>query len=184
MGAVTRVPLGAPGIYPVPSTPPRRLAGVRMDVCAFVGVAPRGPVWVPVVDEKWRDDRPCVEPGRPRRRTWPVAVESFDEYRRLFGGFEGPGLLPYAVQSFFEQGGLRAYVVRIVHDYGNKPVGTEGVAHGPVPGLRTSADRPPTLFARNEGSWGNRLTASLEFTSRPVIIDPVRSTGDELALSR
>ncbi len=81
-----------------------RSTGVRMDVCAFVGVAPRGPARVPVVDERWRDDRPCVEPERPRRRTVAVAVESFDEYRRLFGGFEGPGLLPYAVAVVLRAG--------------------------------------------------------------------------------
>ena len=105
-----------------------------MDVCAFVGVAPRGPVRVPVIDEQWRDDRPCVEPERPRRRTVAVAVESFDEYRRLFGGFEGPGLLPYAVASFFEQGGRRAYIARIVHEYGDAAKNAGGVAHGDVPG--------------------------------------------------
>ena len=95
------------------------IAGVRMDVAAFVGVAPRGPVRVPLFNEWWRDDGPCVEPQRPRRRTVAYPVESFDEYRRLFGGFEGPGLLPFAVATFFEQGGRRAYIARVVHDYGN-----------------------------------------------------------------
>src|SRR5918912_3964826 len=129
--------LGAPGVYPHVPQPPRALGGVRMDVCAFAGVAPRGPARVPVFDEKWRDDRPCVEPERPRSRTVAVAVESFDEYRRLYGSFEGPGLLPYAVASFFEQGGRRAYIARIVHDYShdaNPTAGERGVASGDVPG--------------------------------------------------
>src|SRR5205807_1218911 len=96
MAYPSSVKLGAPGVYPYQPAPPRALAGVRMDVCAFAGVAPRGPARVPTFDETWRDDRPCVEPERPRSRTVAAAVESFDEYRRLYGGFEGPGLLPYA----------------------------------------------------------------------------------------
>jgi hypothetical protein len=169
------IPLGAPGIYRVPDSPLHALTGVRMDVCAFAGVAPRGPARVPVVNEKWLDDRPCVEDERPRRRTVAVAVENFSEYRRFFGGFEGPGLLPYSVAAFFEQGGRRAYITRIVHDYRDKldptksdPVkNAEGVASGMVPGAGTGAI-PLLLRARSEGSWGNLLRASLEFVTRPI----------------
>src|SRR5256714_8997228 len=180
------VKLGARGVYPYQPAPPRALSGVRMDVCAFAGVAPRGPSRVPVIDEKWRDDRPCVEPERPRSRTVAVAVESFDEYRRLYGGFEGPGLLPYAVASFFEQGGRRAYIARIVHDYALDPVPNPaandlGVASGVVPGATSSAG-PLRLRARNEGAWGNLLRAGLSFTTRPLPFDPgrVSFTGLEL----
>ncbi len=115
--AATPLILGAPGIYEHPDTARSALAGVQMDVCAFVGVSPRGPVREPLVDETWRYDRPCVTPGGLRRRSVAVPVESFDQYRRLFGDFSGPGRLPYTVASFFEQGGRRAYIVRIVHDY-------------------------------------------------------------------
>ena len=132
MALPLRIPTGAPGIYKLPDSPLRALTGVRMDVCAFVGVAPRGPVRVPVVNEVWPDDVPCVEPGRPRRRTVAVPVESFDDYRRLFGGFEGPGLLPYSVAAFFEQGGRRAYVARIVAEYSNAVKNAGGVASGTV----------------------------------------------------
>jgi len=171
MPVPVRIPLGAPGIYQHPDAPLRALLGVRMDVCAFVGVAPRGPARVPVVNEKWLDDRPCVEPERPRRRTVAVAVESFDEYRRLFGGFEGPGLLPYAVASFFEQGGWRAYIARIVREYGDATQNAAGVAAGDV---REAESAAPLfkLLARNEGSWGNRLRARLEFTTRPLLFNP------------
>lgn len=85
----TGLQLGAPGV--VRSSEPRGTAfrSVRQDVAGFVGVAPRGPV-----------DR-------------PLPVQSWSEYLRRFGGFEGPGLLPYAVRAFFAQGGARAYVVRV-----------------------------------------------------------------------
>jgi uncharacterized protein len=187
MSLPLRIPLGAPGIYTLPDSPMRALTGVRMDVCAFAGVAPRGPVRVPVVNEKWRDDRPCVEDERPRQRTVAIAVESFDEYRRLFGGFEGPGLLPYAVAAFFEQGGRRAYIARIAHDYRdkadpNKPdaaMNAGGVATGVVPGAEDAAV-PLRLRARNEGSWGNRLRAALDFTVRPLLF--AQSTLNSLIL--
>lgn len=169
------IPLGAPGIYHLPDSPLHALTGVRMDVCAFVGVAPRGPARVPVVDEKWLDDRPCVEDERPRRRSVAVAIGNFGEYRRLFGGFEGPGLLPYSVAAFFEQGGRRAYITRIVHDYRDSVDPTKpdqvknagGVAAGIVPGAGTAA-MPLRLRARNEGSWGNLLRASLDYATRPI----------------
>src|SRR5437588_5246179 len=162
MAYPSSVKLGAPGVYPYQPAPPRALTGVRMDVCAFAGVAPRGPARVPTFDETWRDDRPCVEPERPRSRTVAVAVESFDEYRRLYGGFEGPGLLPYAVASFFEQGGRRAYVARIVHDYPDSADDAKGVAAGDVRGAHTTAG-PLRLRARDEGAWGNSLRVAVEF---------------------
>jgi hypothetical protein len=181
MGAALRIPLGAPGIYLLPDEPLRELAGVRMDVAAFVGVAPRGPARVPLVDETWPDDRPCVEPDRPRRRTAAFPVESFDEYRRLYGGFEGPGLLPYAVASFFEQGGRRAWIARLVHDYGNPADNNQPrVASGTLAGVTTTAG-PLGLRARSEGSWGNRLSASIRFTVTPLGLDDATAATLTLA---
>ncbi|MFN0123893.1 MAG: phage tail sheath C-terminal domain-containing protein [Blastocatellia bacterium] len=185
MPVPVRIPLGAPGIYQHPESPLRGLTGVRMDVCAFAGVAPRGPVRAPVIDEKWRDDRPCVEPARPRRRTVAVAVESFDEYRRLFGGFAGPGLLPYAVASFFEQGGSRAWIARIVHEYDNDASNNTAVAQGRISGLRANG-HSLRLRARSEGSWGNRLRAGMEFSARPLLFSAadtqsLRVNGTEAA---
>lgn len=174
MTATARLRLGAPGLYRAPVPPLRTLTGVRLDVCAFAGVAPRGPARVPIADESvgdrfWRGDVPWVEPERPRRRTVGVAVESFDEYRRLFGGFEGPGRLPYAVAAFFENGGRRAVIARIVHDYGpGDPRNDAGVARAELAGVTPVAG----LRARNEGSWGLALRAQLAFNVRPVLLTP------------
>jgi hypothetical protein len=166
------VQLGAPGVYALPRERQPPFAGERMDVCAFVGVAPRGPCREPLVDhtpahdDSWR----MCDPDRPSRRTVPVAVESFEAYGRVFGGaegpFAGPGLLPYAVSAFFEQGGRRAYVARIVHDYAG-PKDRQGVATGFLAG--TAA--PVRLRARNEGSWGDKLNARLAWTVRPVAVE-------------
>jgi hypothetical protein len=178
MASLARIPLGAPGIYLYPDTPVRTLTPERMDVCAFVGVAPRGPVRVPVITEKFRDESQCVDPARPVRRTVAYAVESFDEYEDLYGGFEGPGLLSFAVAAFFEQGGRRAYIARIVHDFGDAALNAAGVAAGDVPGAHTSAG-PLRLRSRNEGIWGNALTAAISFTAAPLLFTSASKSGLE-----
>lgn len=175
--------LGAPGIYRLEDEPIRALTGVRMDVCAFVGVAPRGPARVPVFRAHWAD-APCgtVHGGSPKSlRSVAVAVESFEEYRRLYGGFEGPGLLPYAVAAYFENGGRRAYIVRIVHEYGDAR-DDEGTATGEVPGLRDVNGNPLRLRARNEGSWGNALSAYATFRATPALFESATTTQLELPI--
>jgi len=162
--------LGAPGIYLDPQRAVPALAAVRLDVCAFAGVAPRGPVRVPKLPETWSGDTPSVSLPL-RRRSVAVAVESFAEYRRIFGGFEGPGRLPFAVAAFFEQGGRRAYVVRIVHDYGvGDPRNSGGVASGLLTGATATAG-PLLLSARGEGNWGNGVRAALGFTTAAVTFE-------------
>jgi phage tail sheath protein FI len=161
------VVLGAPGIIYVPEIAPRVPVGVRMDVSAFAGVAPRGPAFEPADPHVW----PFPD-GIVRIRSVPVVVESWDDYVDRFGAFEGPGLLPYAVAAFFQQGGRRAYVVRVVHD-------VDGVRDGrvAVPGRSryafgaalTALDGGAVeLTASNEGSWGNRLSLTLTFTTFPL----------------
>jgi hypothetical protein len=171
----TRLNLGAPGLYDLPEEPVRSLTGARMDVCAFVGVAPRGPSRPPRFDAPWAQ-RPCNSERATFPRSVPVPVESFDAYRRLYGGFEGPGLLPYAVASFFEQGGARAYIVRIVHQYLTVTDEVDDVANaGRVAqgildeALVVTAGSAPVIFrARDEGAWGNTLTAVLSFATSPL----------------
>jgi len=162
-----------------------------MDVCAFVGVAPRGPSRVPMFDADWAP-RLCAE-GATGMRSVPTAVESWDEYVRRYGAFEGPGLLPYAVASFFENGGIRAYVVRIVHDY-LKPDGSEddvanakGVASAKLAGLRASSpagDAEIWLRARDEGAWGNALSATLALHARPLPIASSAFTSSGFVFER
>ena len=164
--------VGAPGIYRVADSPIRALTGVRMDVCAFVGVAPRGPARDPFFFRDWAP-QPASE-GQTEQLATPVAVESWSAYTRLFGAFEGPGLLPYAVASFFDNGGSRAYIVRVVHRY-YKPDGTDdevgnggGFARAPIDGLTASGGRAVWVRASNEGAWGNGLAVRLSFVARTL----------------
>ncbi len=160
----TVLPLGAPGVYELPEPPLRALTGVRMDVCAFAGVSPRGPARTRVT---LPDGLTVV-----RQRSTAVAVESWDDYVRLYGAFEGPGRLPWAVSAFFDQGGIRAYIVRIVHDFG--PADEAGVSTGTL--------GPVGLRARNEGSWGAGLHGTLSYSARPLTFFASGSTTTTLAL--
>ncbi|HJU02841.1 MAG TPA: phage tail sheath C-terminal domain-containing protein [Actinomycetes bacterium] len=126
--------LRAPGIYPAPAPVDRSFRPVRLDVAGFAGVAPKGPVDTPVLVRRWSD------------------------YLFQFGGFSGPGLLPYAVSAFFDQGGERAWVVRVAPRTG----AAGATARHQLPGPVTVAG-PVWFAAANEGAWGNGLRLRLEF---------------------
>ena len=78
-----------PGVYyETVDVTDSRVASVRTDVAAFVGIAERGPVDTPVPLESWR------------------------QFRAHFGDVTGSGYLAYSVRAFFENGGARCWVVR------------------------------------------------------------------------
>jgi phage tail sheath protein FI len=80
---------GAPGVSIVAANPqPRPIAPARTDVAAFVGIAQRGPIGL------------------------PVRVTSLREFQTTFGSFLGAGFLAYAVNAFFQNGGVAAWIVR------------------------------------------------------------------------
>jgi hypothetical protein len=62
---------------------------LRTDISAFVGIARRGPL------------------------DMPIPVESFRQFQTHFGEFTGAGYLAYAVRGFFENGGRRCWAVRV-----------------------------------------------------------------------
>src|SRR5260370_22273573 len=69
---------------------PRPIEGVPPSPSAFLGEAERGPI-------------------KPR------LVTSYKEYQRWFGGVFGQDkFLPYGVSGFFENGGKRVYICRLV----------------------------------------------------------------------
>lgn len=188
---VRRQPLGAPGLYWPPPDPVRALTGVRMDVCAFAGVAPRGPARVPVFNASW--DSPPFTEGLTVTHSVATVVESWNDYVRRYGGYEGPGLLPYAVASFFENGGVRAYIVRIVHDYraadgsADKEQNALGVASARFPGLLAASsvgDFGIRLCARDEGDWGRKLKATLTFRTKALALPSTAFTSKGFVFER
>jgi hypothetical protein len=128
--------LGAPGVYRAPPlVQDPALGPIRLDATGFVGVAWRGPV------------------------NEPVLITSWSQFVDRFGdltdpdGRACPGLLPLAVRAFFDQGGVRAWVNRV------GPVTGDPLASAELELTGLEA----TLVAAGEGSWGDRLQATLEF---------------------
>ena len=169
--APTNGTFGAPGVFLAPPEPVREITGVSRSTAAFFGVSPRGPARLPAGTLEPDDDVLSWLTATPVRRTVPRLVTSWDEYRHHFGGFEGPGRLPYAVSAFFAGGGRRAWIGRIVHDYGSDADNGGGRAIGELDGLGVGADRCPIiLMARSEGRWGDRLAGSLRLVTRPLTL--------------
>ncbi|MGZ4852025.1 MAG: hypothetical protein ACXV3D_02400, partial [Halobacteriota archaeon] len=87
----------APGVYIEEiSVGPMPIAGVSTSTAGFVGVTEMGPSEGP-----------------------PVLVTSFAGFQRKFGGyldesFEENRFLPYAVESFFTNGGGQCYIMRVL----------------------------------------------------------------------
>jgi phage tail sheath protein FI len=110
-----------PGVY-VREAPggARAIEAAPTAVTIFVGETERGPVG-------------------------PTAISSAIQYQRLFGGyFRNDGtagtarlFMPYAVQGFFDNGGPRAYVLRLVAD--------DGVTAADTASLPLEAERAVTV---------------------------------------
>jgi phage tail sheath protein FI len=114
---------------------PRPIEGVPTSTAAFLGAAERGSIT-------------------------PRLVTSYKEYTRYFGGvFGDSNFLPYAASGFFENGGKRLYVCRIV--------GEEATAAQVEAG-------DFFLRAAGAGSWGLRVWANVsDSTTRDKTGTPV-----------
>lgn len=116
----------------------RAIAPARMDVLGLVGIARKGPL-----DQ-------------------PVAVESMRQFEARFGGCTGAGYLAYAVKAFFDNGGRRAWIVRVAARDG---AGAASAAYADVriPALPGLADPAAVwrIAAASPGAWGNGLGVTL-----------------------
>ena len=65
------------------------VTALRTDIAGFVGIAERGPLDLPVPVQSWR------------------------QFVSWFGDVTPTGYLAYAVRGFFENGGVRCWVVRV-----------------------------------------------------------------------
>jgi hypothetical protein len=142
---------GAPGLELARSRTEPIIARLPTAVTAFVGRTLKGPVHR------------------------PVAVTSLAEFQHVFGGLWQPSTISYAVEQFFEHGGGRAIIVRVVN--GARP---------PTITLRAGAGSL-RLVGVNPGSR-EYLRASVDYDGIPegdadrfnLIIQRVRSAGSEL----
>src|SRR5262245_17156552 len=102
---------------------PRPIEGVPTSTAAFLGETERGPL-------------------RPR------LVTSYTEYQRWFGNvFSADRYMPHAISGFFENGGKRLYVCRIVGE-------------GATTAFKVFGDF--TVRAVGPGAWGQRVWVKIE----------------------
>lgn len=116
----------------------RTITGVATSVTAFVGRALRGPA----------DDDPLS----------PVAVFSFGEFTRVFGGLWLGSALGFAVRDFFLNGGSQALIVRCFRP-----------GAGPDKARAELDANTLALIAATPGSWGNSLRARIDLEVRPLL---------------
>lgn len=136
----------SPGVYieefEIGSKP---IEGVSTSTAGFLGETERGP-------------------------TTPCLVTSWLAYQRIFGGLFGDGhYLPYAVQGFFENGGNRCFIGRIVKTGSGRATLSLAGARGA--GARTGSRRKNslTINAVGEGTWGNRIAIKVaEGSKKPA----------------
>ncbi len=111
----------APGVYveEIPSGS-RPIEGVGTSVAAFVGLAERGPLNV------------------------PVRVTNWTQYQNMFGGFIRNGYTPLAVYGFFANGGGNSWVIRVGGDAVQEQAkaALPGRASTPLDSLRVSSRLP------------------------------------------
>jgi len=114
----------SPGVYIFEVPPAQVPQGVSPSTMGIIGYTLQGPV------------------------NTPTLVQSFDEFVSRFGGLTDLSLVPLSVQAFFQNGGQRAYIVRVV------PAGsvTADVLVDNVPGPTKW-----TIDAISPGAWGNNL---------------------------
>lgn len=135
----------SPGVYVEEfDSSPRAIEGVGTSTAGFIGMAAKGPTV-----------------GAPS------LVTSFADYQRQFGGYlseythGGYRFLPYAVEQFFQNGGTRCYVSRVIPENAAVAAAQEGIL---------------TLRAANEGKWGNRVLVSFT-TANKRKLQLVRKEG-------
>ena len=93
----------------------------------------------------------------------PVRCDSWSDYTANFGGFEAPpgvetAYLPYAVYSYFQNGGRVAYVSRAI------AAATGTVAEYDIVGLDGDEEEANafTVAATSSGEWGNELGVGID----------------------
>jgi len=134
----------APGVYVEEiSTGPRPIEGVSTSTAGFVGETERGP-------------------------TKPRLVTSWQDYQRWFGGYiDRPPFnalnhyLPYAVSGFFDNGGQRLFVARVIGD-------AAVAATANLPGNAGAT----VIRANGKGAWGNNILLAVKQASAARFATP------------
>jgi phage tail sheath protein FI len=143
----------APGVYVEEvESGPKPIEGVSTSTAGMVGMTVRGPVAVPLPAPDI-----AVAP-------LPQLVTSFAEFRRRYGGylpesFDDNRFLAHAVRGFFENGGKRVYIQRVLGE-------NSGIATAtPAAGVITRLTQDLVL-----DSAGNGATSATLSTLRGIFV--------------
>jgi hypothetical protein len=145
---------GLPGVRFTAVPRPQEPSPLRSDVAGFLGRVRRGPVGVPVRVEGWR------------------------EYLRDFGGLDRGLVTPYAVRSYFDNGGEVAWIVRL-----GSGAGAPASALWQVGGLAAFRSTGYLVEASSPGPWARGTTVLLRYWSlgpagRPALDIAVEAPGE------
>lgn len=94
-----------------------------------------------------------------RGPTVPCLITSWLQYQRLYGGYiEKDKYLPGAVEGFFNNGGKRCFIVRVVQsvDSANEKKATSAYVD-----IEVNGQKYLTVTAIGEGKWGKRVAIEL-----------------------
>lgn len=156
-----------PGVYFETVVPPVPEPLPRLDIAAFVGFAPSGPLDIPVAVEDASRFQEIF--GKDQRLAWDSAA-----------GETVYAQLPPAVRAFFRNGGRRCWVVRVA---GNSKAASNSFL---IPGMLQASPEIPYqaggLVARSEGSWSDDLMLNATVSFQPVAADPPQQTNDGLLI--
>jgi phage tail sheath protein FI len=121
-----------PGVYieEVPSAV-HTIVGVSTSVTAFIGYTARGPV------------------------NRPIRILSYGDYQRAFGDLDSSSPVSYAVQQFFQNGGIEAYVVRVA--------ASAAAADVDLRDKITGGQTVLTATAASPGIWGNNVFLTVDY---------------------
>jgi uncharacterized protein len=87
-----------------------------------------------------------------------VAISNFTEFQQTFGGFLEEHYLSHAVFQFFNNGGSRCYVVRVVREGGQNAAANASATLGD----RHETPKSSVLIrATSAGEWGNSLEVDI-----------------------
>lgn len=140
-----------PGVYiqEIPSGV-RTITGAATSVAAFLGRAPTGPV------------------------NQPVAISSYGDYERVFGGLSLDSSMSYSIRDFFANGGSNAVVVRL---YANPAAAASNTSTDVAP---DGAEKNVTA-ATSSKSGKSSKNSSDSSTSETSAAEAPTSTKDGIA---
>lgn len=135
-----------PGVYveEIPSGS-KPIEGVGTSTAAFIGFTTKGPVGEPNLISKW------------------------DDYDKEYGGIRNTGAakgdpMGFSVSAFFQNGGTKAYIVRVTQDWNkdDNPADFDAKkAVGYLDDPSQTGDHGLQFIAVNEGSWANGLVVKM-----------------------